>query len=665
MGDMMWEFVTNYIRLLDENRREQFAAMETAADVDALRVRVRAKLAEMWGPFPQEKTPLNPRALGAIERGEYRIERIIYESRPRFFVTANLYRPTSGDGPFPGVIVPPGHGEQGKAYPAYQRFCAHLARSGFVALIWDPIGQGERLQLWDTERDAPLEGVGSEHSALGRPCYLLGINLMQYRVWDSMRAIDYLESRPDVDSERIAMAGNSGGGMETLQFACFDDRIKAAAPMCAVASFRAKTEALLIADPEQILYRTLRHGIEHAELLAAFAPKPLIIGSAIRDYVPIAAARDTFREVVHAYRLYGASDKVTLTETDDTHGLNKQLREATAGWLAHWLNAGRRGSDERVSTEEADDTLPEQDLRCTKTGQVATSLDPLSVLTLNQSYAREVAPNRDVPQTPGANTIFRTEIVRQVQFITNAGRSQREAGIYVPDSVFDPVSFPRGDAIVVSDTGRNDPLIRRSIIHPLIAVGYRVVALDLRGWGETKPDLPEHHVSFDWEDFFAYRSLEIGRPLLGQRMKDLLAAAPKLTTYRKWLVVGVGAGALVALHAAVIEPRIDKLVTVGGLLSYQSLVADPLSKESLGSYLPGVIRAYDVRELYAALAPRRVLAVNPMSSQRKPVTTVDAWEQLDWARQVYELNETPDAFQMETKVSSEKMREILKEWAGA
>lgn len=659
MGGMMWNFMTEYIRLLDEARRERFAAMETATDVDALRVRVRTKLAEMWGPLPREKTPLNPQVLGAIERGDYRIEKIIYESRPRFFVTANLYRPASGDGLFPAVIVPPGHAAEGKAYPAYQEFCVHLAQSGFVALIWDPIGQGERVQLWDTERDEPVVGVGSrEHSALGRPCYLLGINFMQYRVWDSIRAVDYLESRPDVDGERIAMAGNSGGGMETLQFAGFDDRIKAAAPMCAVASFRAKTDALLIADPEQILHGSLQHGIDHPELLAAFAPKPLMIGSAVRDYVPIAAARNTFRDVADAYRLAGASEKIILTETDDTHGLNKQLREATTGWLAHWLN------DDRVSTQEPGDVLREEDLRCTKTGQVATSLDPSNVLSMNQAVLREAAPNRGVPRTQEENLLFRTEIARQVQFITKVGPFRREPGIHVPDSVFDPVSFPRGDAIVVSDTGRNDGIIRRSIIYPLISAGYRVVAMDLRGWGETKPDLPGYHVNFDWEDFFAYRSLEIGRPLLGQRMKDLLAAAPKRTTHRKWLVVGVGAGALVALHAAVVEPRIEKLVTVGGLLSYRSLVADPLNKESLGSYLPGVVRAYDVRELYAALAPRQVLAVNPMSSRRRPVSTVEAWERLDWARQVYELNGAPDSFRMETKISSTKMREILKEWAG-
>jgi cephalosporin-C deacetylase-like acetyl esterase len=163
-----------------------------------------------------------------------------------------------------------------------------MAQSGFVALIWDPIGQGERLQLWDAEQGVSLAGPGTrEHRVLGNQCYLVGWNLMNFRAWDAIRVIDYLATRPDVDSGRIAMAGNSGGGMETLQFACFDDRIKAAIPMCAVSTFRHKTQAMLIADPEQILYGTLEHGIDHPELLAAYAPKALMVGSAKQDYIPI------------------------------------------------------------------------------------------------------------------------------------------------------------------------------------------------------------------------------------------------------------------------------------------------------------------------------------------------------------------------------------------
>ena len=327
-----------------------------------------------------------------------------------------------------------------------------MARSGFVVLAWDPIGQGERVQLWDSQNSRPLVGFGTkEHRVLGQQCYLLGLNLMQYRVWDSIRAIDYLEARPDVDRERIAMAGNSGGGMETLQFTPFEPRIKAAAPMCAVAGFRQKTEALLIGDPEQILYGTLRHGIEHTELLASVAPRPLMIGSATRDYVPIQGARDTYQAVSRAYALLNANDKASLTETDDVHGLNKELREATARWFSYWL------SDGQVNLQDPSaGVLPAEELHCTPSGQVATAFadeSPATVFSLNQQHADKIAANRTVPASPGEFNIFRTEINRQVQFLTRVGKAKREPGIYVPDRVFDPATFAKGDALVVSDTG--------------------------------------------------------------------------------------------------------------------------------------------------------------------------------------------------------------------
>ena len=659
LGQMMWDFTVGYIRRLDERRQEAYAAIQTPEDLDALRTRVRSRLAAMWGPMPEERTSLNPRQLGSIERPGYVVEKIIYESRPKSYVTANLYRPKATEGRLPAVIFPPGHADDGKAYREYQRFAIVMARSGFIVLAWDPIGQGERVQLWDTQNKRPLVGLGTkEHRVLGQQCYLLGLNLMQYRVWDSIRAIDYLESRPDVDRERIAMAGNSGGGMETLQFAPFEPRIKAAAPMCAVAGFRRKTEALLIADPEQILYGTLRYGIEHTELLASFAPRPLMIGAATRDYVPIQGARETYRAVSKAYALVKANEKASLIETDDVHGLNKDLREATARWFSHWL------SDGQISEQDPSaDVLPAEELRCTASGQVATSFEtPATVFSFNREYADKIAASRTVPASAGEFNIFRTEINRQVRFVSRVGKAKREPGVFVPDRVFDPATFAKGDALVVSDTGKDEPALRRSVIDPMLAVGYRVTVLDLRGWGETAPSMPQFEVSFSWDEFFAYRALEIGRPLLGQRMRDLLAAAPKRTTHRKWTVVGVGAGALVAAHAAVIDTRISRLITIGGLLSYRSLVDDPQATQPFSSYLPSVIDAYDIKEIYAALAPRPVMVINPRDSQSRPVQRVKAWAQLDWTAQVYEVMGGPDAFQLKTELNPLQIRRAVGAW---
>lgn len=658
LGGMMWEFTLDYIERLDKRRRKRFEALETPLELAELQRHVREKLAEMWGPFPEERTSLNVHHVGSVERQGLVVEKLIYESRPQHFVTANLYRPKGAEGKLPAVIFSSGHAAIGKAYEPYQRFCALMAHSGFVVLAWDPISQGERLQLWDKATQASIVGPGTrEHKVLGNQCYLLGLNLMQYRVWDAIRAIDYLESRPDVDKHRIAMAGNSGGGMETLQLAPFEPRIQAAVCGSAVASFRHKTEAMLIADPEQILFGTLRHGIDHPELLAAFAPRPLMIGSPQRDYVPIEGARETFRAVAKVYSIYGAADKISLFETDDEHGLNREMRRAAADWLVRWL-----GNEGQAVGEEPDEIFSEEELRCTSNGQVAASLGGRTVLAMNQIYADKVAPHRAVPRGRHEHEIYRNDIKNKVSEIIRAGHYRREAGVVIPDRVFDVGAFARGVALVCADAGKDDPAVRRGVIDPLIASGYRVVGVDVRGWGETAPDMPRAAVRFSWDDFFAYRALEAGRPLLGQRVKDFLASARNRTENRDWLVVGVGAGALVAAHAAVLEGRISRLVTVGGLLSYRSLIDDPLTKQPFSSFLPGVIGSYDVRDLYAAVAPRPVLVLNPQDSQRLPVHRVKAWEELDWTAQAFEAAGATGKFDVQSRLSTVKMRKALMDW---
>ena len=661
LGGMMWDFTLDYIGRLDERRRKRFEALDTPLELTQLQRRVRAKLAEMWGPFPEEKNSLNVRHVGSVERPDIVVEKLIYESRPQHFVTANLYRPNRPkgvEGKLPAVIFPPGHGATGKAFETYQRFCALMARSGFVVLTWDPISQGERLQLWDKATQASAVGPGTrEHRVLGNQCYLLGLNLMQYRVWDAIRAIDYLESRADVDEHRIAMAGNSGGGMETLQLAPFEPRIQAAVSGCAVASFRHKTEAMLIADPEQILFGTLQYGIDHPELLAAFAPRPLMIASAKRDFVPIEGARETFRAVAEVYSIFGSPDRVALVETDDKHGFNKDLRQAAAGWLVRWL-----GNEGQAIGEESDELFTEEELRCTPTGQVATSLGGQTVLAMNKMLADKLAPPRAVPRGRPEYEIYRNGVKNKVAEILRAGHYKREALVVVPDRVFDVGAFARGVALVCADAGKDDPAVRRGIIDPLIASGYRVIGVDVRGWGETTPSMPESEVRFSWDDFFAYRALETGRPLLGQRVQDFLAAARDRTENRNWLVVGVGAGALVAAHAAVLEPRISRLITVGGLLSYRSLIDDPLTKQPLGSFLPGVIGAYDIRDLYAAIAPRPVLVLNPQDSQLGSIHRVKAWEELDWTAQTYEAAGATGKFDVQSQLTTVKMRKALMDW---
>jgi dienelactone hydrolase len=599
-GSMMWDYITSSIARLDEQRAARLAAIGSVTELRELQRTVRQRVAEMWGPLPAGRTPLNARSAGVVEASGHTIEKVIFESRPAFYVTANVYRPRSVSGRLPAVLFSPGHTDNGKCSETYRRLCTLLARNGFVVLTWDPVGQGERLQLYDAARGRSLAGPGTrEHSALGRQCYLLGINLMQYRAWDATRGIDYLISRGDVDPERMGFAGHSGGGMETLQFVAWERRLKAAAPVCAVTSFRHKTEGLLIADPEQNLSGTLAYGIDHPELLAAFAPNALLIGAAIRDYVPIAGVRRTYRELQHVYRLLGVPDKLGLAETDDKHVLNRELREALASWFVRWL-----AGEERKIVEEETDLPDERELWCTKTGQVATSLGGETILSLNQKLAREIAP-----------AARPADVVHAARRITRVDTNVPESGIVVPVREFrDPQS--KRTVLLASEAPATE------IAGALASAGCRVIAVDVRGWGETKPEMPDRKASFAWDDFFAFRSLELGRPLFGQRLRDLLTAAPQ-----DCIGVGIGAGALLVAHAAALDRRFRAVALVRPLISYRSLIDDPLAQQPFSSYLPGVLSAYEVRDLLAAIAPRKVLVIDPEDSRGRPASEASVREE--------------------------------------
>src|SRR5262249_30320615 len=154
----------------------------------------------------------------------------IYESRPNHHVTANLYLP-QGKGPFPGVLMPIGHSSTGKAAEYIQRGAILLVKHGIAVLAYDPIGQGERLQL-PLASGKPVMGSTNEHTMLGVSAVLVGSQTAAFRIWDGIRSLDYLASRPEIDAKRLGCTGCSGGGTLTSYLMALDDRIAAAAPSC-------------------------------------------------------------------------------------------------------------------------------------------------------------------------------------------------------------------------------------------------------------------------------------------------------------------------------------------------------------------------------------------------------------------------------------------------
>src|SRR6516162_9853794 len=189
------------------------------------------KVHSAMGPFPQKPSPLYPRIVRVLRRTGYRIENLIFESRPDVWVTANLYVPQPVRGRHAAVLVVHGHWPWARRDPVVQARCLGLVRLGFVVLAVDAFGAGERY---------PQPARGAYHGALfGSTLWPVGQTLLGMQVYDNRRAVDYLLTRDDVDPEQLGVTGASGGGNQTMYAGALDERLKCVVPVCSVGNYQA------------------------------------------------------------------------------------------------------------------------------------------------------------------------------------------------------------------------------------------------------------------------------------------------------------------------------------------------------------------------------------------------------------------------------------------
>ena len=361
---MVQEFFVARENALHQQRLERLAALKTKADAEAYVRTVRGKIRESFGPFP-EKTPLNARVTKVVERDAYKIENVLFESRPGFLVSANLYVPKGRRFPLPGVVGSCGHSANGKAIETYQSFCQGLARLGYVVLIFDPIGQGERMQYVDANWK-PMRGTGTaEHNYAGIQQVLVDERFCTWRAWDAVRALDYLVTRDEVDTRHLGITGNSGGGTMTTWLCGLDDRWTMAAPSCFVTELRRNMENELGADMEQIPPRALALGLDHEDFLAALAPKPVIILAKEKDYFDARGNEAAYERLKRLYRLLGAEDNVAYFIGPTYHGYSQENREAMYRWFNRCTGISDAKTEPKLVMEK------EETLWCTPQGQVA------------------------------------------------------------------------------------------------------------------------------------------------------------------------------------------------------------------------------------------------------------------------------------------------------
>ncbi len=362
------------------------AKIETPEQVMRLRERVRRKLAECYGPLP-ERTPLNSRTTGSVEREYYSIEKLVYESRPNYLVTGNVYVPKDRTERMPAVLGACGHSANGKAAEPYQEFARNLARQGYVVLIYDPPAQGERLEYPDSEPGPNIRGGTHSHNQAGNQMTLLGKNFALWEAWDGIRGVDYLLSRPDVDPNRIGVTGNSGGGTQTCHLCALDDRFAMAAPNCFVTRFLNNLENEEPTDAEQIVPGMLAAGLDMADFFVAQIPRPVLLGGEVNDFFDVRGLRKTYEELRRLYAILGAKDKVELYVGPGTHGYNRGARENMYGFFNKHAGIDGSAEEPQVPVE------PEDVLQVTPGGQVHL-LDSRRTYDFTREEASGLAGNR-------------------------------------------------------------------------------------------------------------------------------------------------------------------------------------------------------------------------------------------------------------------------------
>ncbi len=351
----------------DDRRRKRWASLNTEKDLLQLQQEMRDHLLDMIGGLPTTKTPLNPHITGRIQMRGFHIEKLIFESLPGVYVTALVYAPDDGNKRYPAILVPSGHSENGKVH--YQSLCQRLVQLGYVVISWDPVGQGERSQFWDTKKaKSRYNLICAEHAVLGNLAYLAGTNLARWEIWDGIRALDYLLTRPDVDPERISITGTSGGGTQAAYIAALDPRIKVVAPSCFITALPMRMYNRIFkdpdSDPEQDLYGMISNEIDHPGLLLMMYPRPVFVAAAVLDFFPIEGTLRTFREVEELYSRFGHSDRIAMHEGYHGHEYSTENQKAAFQFLDHF-----NGLPDRRDLPPVEE-LDEKTLQCTHSGQV-------------------------------------------------------------------------------------------------------------------------------------------------------------------------------------------------------------------------------------------------------------------------------------------------------
>jgi pimeloyl-ACP methyl ester carboxylesterase len=544
----------------DDVRRAAWNAIRTERELLKLQDELRAKLLQMIGGLPEEKTDLHPHITGKLVRDGFSIEKLIFESLPGVYVTALVYLPDDRSARHPAVLLPAGHAANGKNN--YQELSQRLVKRGYVVLAWDPVGQGERSQFWDAKAGKSRYNlICAEHAVMGNLAYLAGTNLARWEIWDGIRAVDYLLTRAEVDGERINIVGTSGGGFQAAQIAALDRRIKVVLPSCYITALPMRIFNRIFvdpdSDPEQDLFGMISNGVDHPGLLLLMYPRPVLVAAAALDFFPIEGTHKTFREARDMYERFHHGDRIALAESYNGHQFSPENQESAIEFLDHFNRVPIRHGLPAVQK------LEDKVLRCTRTGQEMLDFDDAQSLmdvigkyydqhkneharTIGQNYFNDgysgvrrwqvaeyagVQPAKGVISWEALGSTAAGDISIDRYLLRHSGQLEMPL-LYIHKSAEgkrDLLLWFRDDGKATSENWAE--------IKKYLDANYDVISIDFRGRGETKmpykamsPDDPAMpKLDFDQAYVYplssvlagyVYNSILTGRPYFLQLIED-------------------------------------------------------------------------------------------------------------------------------------------------
>lgn len=611
---------------------------------------VRKQLQVALGLWPApSRTPLNAVEHGAIDRGDHTVSKVFFESLPGLFVTGNLYRPKTISGRVPVVLFAHGHWKDARLAPQspaklrrqiangeerfeqggqspFQAMCVQLARMGCVVWQWDMLGDSDSQQLsreliHGFKRQRPDMNAASGWGLFSPLAELRLQSPMGLQTWNSIRSLDFVLSLPEVDPERVAVTGASGGGTQTMILAAVDDRVKLSYPVVMVST---AMQGGCTCENASLL----RRGTGNVEFAAAFAPKPQGMNTA-NDWT-VELATKGFPELKQLYGLYGAADQIALNRGEHfPHNYNAVTRSAFFSFLNSQFGLGL----ENPVIEKDYQLLPADQLSVWNADHPAPpAADPAFEKRLLRWLAddsdRQVAGWLAAPEEidtklrPGIATILGRTFDTAGEVRWELGDKTRRDGVVVMDGLLKNASFGEelpvrwlypadwsGDVVIwLDDSGTaaafgagGDPL---PAVQRLLAEAATVVSAELATQRFLATADPPRQRTVDNPREFAGYTYGYNHPLACQAVHDILTLLRYLhqgdtaghARPKQVHLVGLGETAPLAVAArAVATDRVDRIVaeTAGfrfaGLADYRH----PL-------FVPGAVRYLDVPGLVTA-----------------------------------------------------------------